>query len=337
MQDLHGADNLPWNISEIQHYQEEKLPLGIIIPFNIIAGVVVVVNSFHLYMVCHQPRLKKLSYYNYKLFLITLAVLDLCLGAARVILSNDFFQNLLETHRAFCTTTAVYVHFTYTSMVSLIVMVSVDRAYCLNQSVAYQSRHFVKRYPTIVLVILIFFATVYTVLGIIFNKTGISTKDVGTCTFGSYEIPILAAPTVVLIFVYLLILTGVYIHIIVLTRMHIASHSSSRDNRRITEVTKTIGAIIGASFMCWLPPIASAFLWAVGIPSVGLEIYALIVVELNSLANPLLYGLANSTYRAMVYHKVRTWCRSSGVTKNGQPEKESKTLSSFSTTSITLT
>ena len=327
----HLENNHTWNITQKHHSHEESLPQEVVIIFNIIAALTILANSFHLTMITGQKRLQKLAYYNYKLFLLFLGCADLALAVVRIILSNNYMQNLLEEYNIFCAATAAYLHITYTSMISVIVMVSIDRAFCLKQSITYQSRPFVKRYPKIIILVVVFFAAVYVAMAVIFHDSGFSTKDVGTCNFGSHKIPILAAPTVLLILLYLFIITAVYLYVIVLTRRHIAQSKNTKEKRRITEVTKTIGAIIIGSALCWLPPIASAVLWGIGIPSVELEIYALIMLEFNSLANPLLYGLANKTYRALVYKRISRWWSRLPTSRVAPETKEISTPSTAST------
>lgn len=305
---------------------EKPLSQSVVIVFNIIAAIAIVTNSLHLWLICSQRRLKKARYYNYKLFLIVLAVMDLSLGVVRLILSNDFFQRLMNRHSIFCTVTAVYLYTTLTSMISMIVLVSVDRAYSLNMSVHYQNRKFVIIYPQITAAVICFFAIIHTALGIVFNGRGFSTKDVGGCNFGSSEIPLLAAPIGLIVLVDLLVLIAVYIYIFALTQRHLSNNRNLRENQRVREITQTIGVIIACSALCWIPPILSSVLWAVGIPNVELEVCALILVELNSLANPLLYGLANSTYRSMVYKKlsscVDTKSESTTADRNVGPQVE---------------
>jgi len=290
---------------------EEKLPLAFIVTFNAIAAITIIINGVHLSVVWNQPTLQKAKYYNYKLFLIILAAMDLLLGVVRLMLSNGTMQHLLAEHSAFCAATAVYLHTTYASMVSVIVMVSIDRAYCLKQSVTYQSREFVKWYPKIIVLVIAFYTILYSSIGIAFHKTGFSVKDVGPCNFGSNDIPMLGLPTNLAILFCWIVMIAVYIYTLVLLRIYVAKSKTIKKNRHTSEVTKTIGGIISSSILCWLPPIFSAVLWASGIVSVELEIFALIMLELNSLANPLLYGLANSTYRNLIYQKISYWrCQS---------------------------
>lgn len=282
--------------------QDEKLSKPVVTIFTIIAAIAVIVNSIHLWILGKQKHLKKAENNNYKIFLIILCCMDLGVNIPRLIFSNTYFQLLLESHDWLCSISGAYVHFTYISQTNILLMVSIDRTYSLHNSVMkYKSVTFIRFYPQITGCIIFIFFITYSTLAVLFAEDGFSIKDMGSCNMGSTDMPWLGAPTVFVILIDLIAITILYGYIIFIFKLR-KSQVNQTVGRRMTSMIsaiRTIGCIIVASWACWLPPIMSSALWAFGIPSLPLEIAALLMVELNSLANPLIYGLTNSSYRTV--------------------------------------
>lgn len=278
--------------------EEETLHSAVIIVFNIIASLTVVTNCIHLWIVSRQKKLNKVHWNNYRLFLVVLGCMDLSIGISRVVLSNSYMQGLLDTYDVVCTATGVFINVTYASMTTTLLMVSIDRTCRIHHTLkSYKSVSFVRLYPHITTAIILTYCTLFITLGILFNGRGFSIKDLGNCNMGSHEIPLLAAPLGFIVLVNLIVITLLYTYTITVIRLRASHRRSQTQSTCMAEATMTIGCIICACWVCWLPPILSSILWAFGISSVPLEICALLSIELNSLANPVIYGLNNSVYR----------------------------------------
>ena len=302
------------NISRVA---DEHMPIQVVTAFTILAAFAVVINSIHLFVLGKQRQLKKTENNNYRLFLMTLGALDLGVNIPRLILSNDYFQTQLEKHDWLCSLSGCFVHFVYITQCNILLMVSIDRTYSLHNSVKkYKSVTFIKYYPQITGGIIFIFFTVYLTLAVVYNGTGFSTKDMGGCNLGSLTVPWLGAPTAFVILLDLLSITSLYGYIIFIIRLRKAKLNQTLGQRKssLLKAVRTIGCILVASWTCWVPPILSAALWAFGVPSVPLEVTALLMVEINSLANPLIYGLTNSAYRAVLFQIFLGKCYRRGRT-----------------------
>lgn len=278
-------------------HNEKALPQYVIIVFNVVAGLVVVTNIAHLWIIRKQRRMKsRVEDNNYMLFVIILGVFDFSLGVTRLMFSNNLFQSLLIQYIWFCTVTGIYVNVVYGTMAAMILMVCIDRTYSLHHSVtAYKSVSFVRYYPQISSCVTALFCILYSTLGVIFKGAGYSTKDLGNCNLGSDEYPMLAAIPGSFFLPTMLAITLLYSYAMCLMRGHV-KRTNHRKSRAI-KATRTVGCIILASWLCWTPPIFSSVLWGFGIPSVPLEITPLLTLEFNSIANPLIYGLSHVAYR----------------------------------------
>lgn len=263
--------------------------------YNSIAVVVILLNAVHLFILKSMLRLR--HHRNYKMFLMIVAASDLGLGIVRGLLSNNFVQQLMFDHSALCVTTSVIVHSLLLTMTSVMLLISIDRFLALDKERCYRRLIFVKHYSKIVTATISAFVLLYLIVGTGFGGSGFTVKGMGACKMGSANAPYLGLLSVSLCLLELTIMTAIYVKIINLTKKVLQSARRKTEKRNLKDILLTIGGILLAKVIFWCPIMITVIARAMKVDCNLCEWLGLITMSLNSVANPLLYGLTNQSYR----------------------------------------
>ena len=341
---LNSEDSSMANATTMQQPRETTTTLSYTPPsdtllfiYKSIAVVAILLNTVHLYILKCMVRLRHQK--NYQCFVVIVAASDLGLGLARGLLSNNYVQEEMYNRRVLCVTTAVVIHTLLITTTTGMLLISIDRLLSLQQEDCYHRLIFVRHYSKIVVVAILAIAVLYVILGAVFSDVGFTVKGMGGCKFGSPKSPHLGLVSVGLCLVELIVITGIYCKIIILTKKVVSSSRRKTEKRNIKDIVLTIGVIVLAKIIFWCPIMFTVVARGLQRKCTACEWIGLITMSINPVVNPLLYGLTNRSYRMFIkrcifcdYSKSsgssehcskRRSCKH-GITRQSNPQRQGK-------------
>lgn len=263
--------------------------------FNLIAFIINILQFFFLHI---MPKVSGVD--NFFFFLKNLSLMDAFMGILRVSLSNKPVQTYMYGARWLCVLSAVLIHSFLLIMSSLLLLVSIDRAIALKRGSQYSVMRFVIHFRKMTFCTMVLAFTMYAVIGTTSSSIGFEVKGMGACKMSTPKAPQLGMISVGANLINLLLIIAVYIYVLVLSKMALSTVKKSMES-----IIFTIGLIIVAKILFWCPIMVTVALRALKISDNISEWVGLLTMSLNSIANPLLYGITNRSFRRFVARKVR--------------------------------
>lgn len=278
-------------------------PLSLLLAYNTICALAISANLLHLitlWAMRRQTGQRQLPI-NYRNFLVSLGACDLTLSVCRLVISNDAMQRLLLANRAFCVTSSVVIHSCLLIRGSSFLIVSVDRVLAVSKGLSYRKSRFVKHFNKILIMIFPSWLIMYSTIAAVFWDRGYRVKGVGACRMGSETVAPLGLISVVIMFITLIMICAVYGKLLRCFAMSLRqARQIRRVNRRNRDVIVTIGTLLIAKLLLWLPIMATVATRAMKMDCMACEWVGLITMVCNPLLNPVIYGVTNKTYGKFV-------------------------------------
>ena len=275
----------------------EPLPDTVLISFSLLAAVAALVNMSHLLLLfCVKkitPGTEK-STGNYKTFLTVLGTCDMLLSTARVVFSNKASQDLLLSNRHYCIWSAVFMHALLLIGATSILLISLDRLVAITKMLTYQSSFLYNHFSKVVIGVIPFSLVFYTIIGVVFRDIGFRNKRIGSCKFGSEKSPSLGMISVALVFIEFVAICVCCIELLRRNkRVFYSSKMLRQTAKRTRSITKTIIALVVCKLLTWLPIMSTLITRSLKLDCYVCELFGICTLWLNSLLNPLCYGLTN--------------------------------------------
>lgn len=289
-----NATNGDWN-STVYY---PKLPQSVVITYCVFNVAAVIINIAQYIGLRAMPKIIGLE--NFFFFLKNLSLMDASMGLLRALISAKATQRYMVNARWLCISSAVLSHSFLLVMSCILLLVSVDRAIALKKGANYSRIQFVVHFQKITFFTMALVFVMYSTIGITCSNIGFEVKGLGACKFGTEMAPKLGLISVGSNFVNLMLIITVYVYVLVMSKKILQVVNKSMD-----DIIFTIGLIIGAKIVFWCPIMMAVIMRGLDIHCGVCEWIGLLTMSLNSIANPLLYGVTNKSYRRFATQKLK--------------------------------
>ena len=158
----------------------------------------------------------------------------------------------------------------------------------------YQSSFLYNHFKKVVIGVITFSLVFYTIIGVVFRDIGFRNKRIGSCKFGSEKSPSLGMISVALVFLELVAICVCCIELLRRNkRVFYSSKMLRQTAKRTRSITKTIIALVVCKLLTWLPIMSTLITRSLKLDCYACELFGICTMYLNSLLNPLCYGLTN--------------------------------------------
>lgn len=287
------------------HELHEPILNSLLLTIN---STTLVLACFHLFFLHAMPKSK--SHKNVLVYLYLLTIIEGLLSAYRVALSNITTQHYMLTPKGrwLCEVSGMYNHGLTVCISLILLLVSIDRLLAVQKAYDYQNLLFVRKFKAVSLAFIALSCLLFIAIGL-WRRKHFEVKGSGGCK--EQFSGIIAA---ILGFAQLTVIIALYIKILVLNQRRITTTRTISSSKGQDKVLLTVGLIIGAKILFWLPLIFTHILRVSGVACKTCEWLGLISLSLNATANLLLYGITNRAYRDSVRRRLRCVFKTSSPT-----------------------
>lgn len=266
-----------------------------------ISALASILNIIHIVLLRCLPKIKELE--NFRTYVCLLATTDVLLSFHRAVLSNRFTQQYMLSPggRWLCVSSGMYSHGLTLNIAQILLLISIDRLLAFKRIRDYQSVFFIVHFRAIILISSMITITIVIAASGLLSR-GFEVKGTAGCKstlIGSFA-GLIALLEVICVLV-------IYVTIIKYSRQRIESQQLTANKYNYYNVLLVVGLIIASMIIFWLPLIVTLILRAHEIECLVCEWLSSICTALNSIINPLLYGLANKDYRHHVKKILCAW------------------------------
>jgi len=270
--------------------------------YNFFNSLAMVVNIIHLLVIWQMFRRNvRWGSPHYNTFVVIVGAMDLALSLERLTFASEFIRELSLRFPVLCVISAFTSQSILYSQSALMVVVSIDRLRALTDVRHYWTLVQVRYFKSLAFCIILIHFVYFTTVGSIFNYDKYTYTNIGPCVMSFATMPILSIVYGCVTLIQLTTIVSVYIGVMVKTVRSRSSTLPRRILERKAELTKTIGFLILVKIICWLTPVIS--LYGINLRNVSTHTFQGItwkitfIICLNSLLNPVMYGLAVHSYR----------------------------------------
>mgnify|MGYP001799850481 FL=1 len=275
--------------------------LGIL---NIIAGAAILINVPHLVLISCMNVGTWTAARNFKYFVIFLALTDLFLSAGRLCLDNEFVQQWMYNNHWLCVTTATILPSFNVFQTTILALASIERYIAASHGIKYSSKLFIKHFPVIMALTLLFWLFMYTVIAILFHDVAYSLQGASECQISSKAYPYLELVSAFAGGLNLLAIIICYLMLVCKTRSISKAANRPGISKRAAKLNRTVGVLVVTKVLLWMPIIMFVILRTFQIRNTELNRVGSCCIYLCSIANPILYGITSSKYRRHLRNKL---------------------------------
>lgn len=285
---------MPDNNTET-HLHSKLQPLTI--TFHLLHALAALINSLHLIVISKLHLRKVTGGSHLKVFLYSLATVDLIMAAIVLLTDNNPAQQFLAEYQTACVVSALIQRTALLGAFVLLTLAVIDR-YMALVSVDYFRLFHVRFYREIVIGIFVCLIIFAGILGVAFHDVGFSlTENGGPCKMRSPEMPIFEP--MILLSLPLSIPVTVISCLILYKARRILNQLSALSRKIQSALNTATVSLLALKWLTWLPIILTAIMKVV-LAKKNLDFpveVAQIPFPVGLALDPIIFGLCNPTYR----------------------------------------